>query len=196
MQPMAARALLVSGSPRPEGNTVTLLGRCRKRLEQHGLSCELVSLHDKELRGCDACGACYEAKDGTCPSISDDFAPVFEKMVKADIIVVGSPVHFGSATPMLMALLDRAGYVARANGNLLSRKIGGPVAVARRAGHNFTYAQLLFWYTISDMVVAGSSYWNVGVARGPGEVQGDEEAMKTMDRFADNLAWLAEKLSA
>jgi hypothetical protein len=116
------------------------------------------------------------------------------KMVRADIIVVGSPVYFGSATPELMALLDRAGYVGRCNGGLLSRKIGGPITVARRAGQNFTYAQLLFWYMINDMVVPGSSYWNVATARDPGAVNEDAEALRTIDRFADNLAWLAAKL--
>ena len=115
-------------------------------------------------------------------------------MLRADIIVVGSPVYFGSATPETMALLDRAGYVSRANGHLLSRKIGGPIAVARRAGHNFTYAQLMFWYTINDMIVPGSTYWNVGLAREAGAINEDAEALATIDRFADNLAWLAGKL--
>ena len=132
-----------------------------------------------------------ESRDASCPGITDDYQFYFEKMVKADIIIVGSPVHFGSATPELMALLDRAGYVSRANGNLFSRKLGGPIAVARRAGHNFTYAQLLMWYMINDMVVPGSSYWNVALARDTGTVNNDPEALDTIDRFADNLAWLA-----
>jgi multimeric flavodoxin WrbA len=114
-------------------------------------------------------------------------------MQAADIIVVGSPVYFGSATPEMMALLDRAGYVSRANGHLLSRKLGGPIAVARRAGHNFTYAQLMFWFTINDMIVPGSTYWNVGLAGLPGKIAEDEECLRTIDRFAENLAWLAEK---
>jgi catechol 2,3-dioxygenase-like lactoylglutathione lyase family enzyme len=117
-------------------------------------------------------------------------------MQQADIIVVGSPVYFGSATPEVMALLDRAGYVAKANGNLFARKVGGPIAVARRAGHNFTFAQLLMWYMINDMIVPGSSYWNVALAREAGSVNQDAEALGTIDRFADNLAWLAEKISA
>ena len=115
-------------------------------------------------------------------------------MQRADIIVVGSPVYFGSAAPGCTSLLDRAGYVSRASGNLFSRKIGGPIAVARRAGHNFTYAQLMFWFTINDMMVAGSTYWNVALAREPGQVADDAEALATVDRFADNLAWMAERL--
>jgi multimeric flavodoxin WrbA len=160
-----------------------------------GIDGELVTLAGKTIRGCNACGACIESRDTTCPGITDDdYQTFFEKMVKVDIIIVGSPVHFGSAAPELMALLDRAGYVSRANGNLFSRKIGGPIAVARRAGHNFTFAQLLFWYMINDMVVPGSSYWNVALAREAGAVSDDSEALATIDRFADNLAWLAGKL--
>lgn len=189
-------ALAISGSPRRNGNTETLLQRCLDRLRTQGIQGELISLAGKTIHGCAACGGCKESKDETCPGQSgDDFAPIFQAMIKADIIVVGSPVYFGSATPELMALLDRAGYVAGANGKLFSRKIGGPLAVARRAGQNFTYAQLLFWYMINDMIVPGSTYWNVATARNPGEVLQDEEALQTVDRFADNLAWLAEKLT-
>jgi multimeric flavodoxin WrbA len=127
----------------------------------------------------------------------DDFPEILGAIKAADVIVVGSPVYFGSATPELMALLDRAGYVARCGGeNFLSRKIGGPVTVARRAGQNFTFAQLLYWFLINDMVVPGSTYWNVAFGRAAGDVQDDIEGLETVDRFADNLIWLAEKLRA
>jgi len=193
---MTITALAISGSPREGGNTDILLKRCLERLATLGVKGEFVSLAGKMIRGCTACGACLESRDATCPGITDDdYQPVFEKMVKADIIIVGSPVHFGSATPELMALLDRAGYVSRANGNLFSRKLGGPIAVARRAGHNFTYAQLLMWYMINDLIVPGSTYWNVALAREAGAVNEDKEALETIDRFADNLGWLAAKLT-
>ena len=169
-----------------------MLRRCLDRLASQGIAGELELLAGKNIRGCTACGGCREAKDESCPGqAGDDFAAIFEKMVRADILIVGSPVYFGSATPELMALLDRAGYVSRSNGHLFSRKIGGPVAVARRAGHNFTYAQLMFWYTINDMIVPGSTYWPVALARDAGAVNEDTEALATLDRFADNLAWLA-----
>ena len=188
-------ALAICGSPRRNGNTETMLRRCLDRLASQGIAGELELLAGKNIRGCTACGGCREAKDESCPGqAGDDFAAIFEKMVRADILIVGSPVYFGSATPELMALLDRAGYVSRSNGHLFSRKIGGPVAVARRAGHNFTYAQLMFWYTINDMIVPGSTYWPVALARDAGAVNEDTEALATLDRFADNLAWLAEKL--
>jgi multimeric flavodoxin WrbA len=95
-----------------------------------------------------------------------------------------------------MSLLDRAGYVSRANGNMLSRKLGGPVVVARRAGQNFTLAQLLYWYMINDMIVPGSTYWNVAFGMTPGEVNEDKEGIQTVTRFAENLAWLAKKIHA
>ena len=125
---------------------------------------------------------------------TDDFHPVFAKLIEADIVIVGSPVYFGSATPQIMALLDRAGFVSRANGNLFSRKIGGPVVVARRAGQNFTFAQLLFWFMINDMIVPGSSYWNIAFGRAAGDVNNDAEGLETVSRFAENLAWVAKKL--
>ena len=188
-------AIAISGSPRRNGNTETLLARALARLKAQGIPGELISLSGKNIRGCTACNGCNESKDSTCPGLSgDDFGPILQAMLQADIIIVGSPVYFGSATPELMALLDRAGYVAGANGKLFSRKIGGPIAVARRAGHNFTYAQLLFWYMINDMVVPGSTYWNVALAREPGAVSEDAEGLATVDRFADNLAWLAQRL--
>ena len=92
---MTLRALAISGSPRPQGNTVALLNHCLNRLKTHGIQTELVSLHDKDLHGCDGCGACGETKDGTCPSISDDFGLIYDQMLKAEILIVGSPVSGG-----------------------------------------------------------------------------------------------------
>jgi multimeric flavodoxin WrbA len=189
------KALMISGSPRKNGNTETLATRCAARLNEAGIEAEVVSLRGKTVRGCRACGTCRKTRDRTCAIKDDDFHGVFEKMQAAGIIVAASPVYFGSATPEIMALLDRAGYVSRGNGNIFSRKIGGPIAVARRAGQNFTYAQMLYWFTINDMVVPGSSYWNIAFGKGPGDVENDEEGLGTVDRFAENLAWLAGKLA-
>jgi multimeric flavodoxin WrbA len=186
-------AVAISGSPRQKNNSEILLRRCLDGLAKGGISGELISLRDKTVKGCRACETCRRKKNRRCSMRDDDFHPVFEAMLKADIIVVGSPVYFGSATPEMMALLDRAGHVAKVNGVLFSRKLGGPIAVARRAGHNFTYAQLMFWFMINDMVVPGASYWNVGLAREPEEILNDQEALATIDRFAENLTWLAQK---
>lgn len=188
------KALAICGSPRKNGNTEQLLERILKRLQTEGHETRLLRLAELQVRPCDGCGACGTSRDRTCLLDGDDFQTCFQAMLEADILVVGSPVYFGSATPQLMTLLDRAGYVARANGNLFARKLGGPVVVARRAGQNFTFAQLLMWYMINDLVVPGSSYWNVAFGRTPGEIQSDEEGLRTVDRFAENLAWLAGRL--
>ena len=188
-------AIAICGSPRKDGNTEILLKRCLTALDKHGVKGEFVPLAGKRIEPCRACGQCAKKKDKTCSLKDDDFHPIFEKMQAAGIIVVGSPVYFGSATPEMMALLDRAGYVTRVGENPFSRKIGGPIVVARRAGHNFTYAQLLYWFMINDMVVPGSIYWNIAFGRGIGEVENDDEGLRTVDRFAENLAWLADKLA-
>jgi multimeric flavodoxin WrbA len=188
------KALAICGSPRLGGNTEQLLRRCLGRLETNGIQGELIALAGRSIQGCTACNSCRGLTETRC-GVDDDFNPVLERILAADIVIVGSPVHFGAATPVLSAVLDRAGYVARGKANPLSRKLGGPIVVARRAGHNFTYAQLLLWYMINDMIVPGSSYWNVAFGREVGEVQNDDEGLRTIDRFADNLAFLAERLA-
>ncbi|NLN93497.1 MAG: flavodoxin family protein [Candidatus Hydrogenedens sp.] len=190
------KALAISGSARTRGNTEHMLNTCIEVFENAGMETELIRLSKNSVHPCTACGSCYKTKDNTCIQKDDAFHMIYDKMREADIIIVGSPVYFGSATPNLMALLDRAGYVGRANGSVFARKVGGPVVVARRAGQNFTLAQLLFWFMIMDMIVPGSSYWNMGFGRGPGEVQEDTEGLDTVRHFAENLVWLAEKLNS
>ena len=113
----------------------------------------------------------------------------------ADGIIIGSPVYFGSATPQIMALLDRAGYVGIKT-QAFDRKVGAAIAVARRAGANFTFAQLNYFFLINGMIVPGSTYWNVGYGRNPEEVKDDEEAVRTVHNLAKNMAWLIKKIKA
>jgi multimeric flavodoxin WrbA len=188
------KAIAICGSPRTGGNTELLLERCLAVLQDHHIGTELIRLAECWVEPCRACSACIDNRNNACVMTDDDFPMVYGKMLEADIIVVGSPVHFGSATPQTMALLDRAGYVARANGNPLSRKMGGPIVVARRAGQNFTFAQLLLWYMINGLIVPGSTYWNIAFGRAAGDVDNDAEGLDTVTHFAENLAWLAAKL--
>jgi len=187
------KVLAISGSPRPQGNTCHLLQEALKVLEQQGLETEYLSLHDKNVKPCIACMKCAKDKN-RCSQEDDDFHAIFEAMTQADGIIVGSPVYFGSATPNLMALLDRAGFVARMGDNHFHRKVGSPIVVARRAGVNFTYAQLQLWFVISGMIVPGSTYWPIAYGLNPGEVAQDAEGLKTIVNLADNLAWLLKKL--
>ena len=187
------KVIAICGSPRREGNTEALLRVALDVLDERGIGTELITLAGKRILPCTACMACRNAP--RC-IIEDDFDPVFRAMLDADGIIVGTPVYFGSATPETMALLDRAGFVARHHGNLFARKVGGPVAVARRIGQNFTVAQLLMWFMICGMIVPGSSYWNIAFGREKGEVLSDAEGLKTIRNFAENIAWLLEKIGA
>jgi multimeric flavodoxin WrbA len=170
-----------------------LLQEALRVLEGHGIAIEYLSLHDKQILPCQACMQC--ATDKNRCAQEDDFMPVYEAMVAADGLIVGSPVYFGSATPNLMALLDRAGFVARQGANLFARKVGTPIVVARRAGVNFTYAQLQFWFCIMGMVTPGSSYWPIAYGLKPGDAADDTEGLKTVVDLADNMAWLMQKLA-
>ena len=186
------KIIAISGSPRPRGNTWHLLQEVIKVLEQQGIDTEYVSLHDKDIRPCLACMKC--AKEKNRCSQEDDFNALYEVLAQADGLIVGSPVYFGSATPNLMALLDRAGFVARMGDNVFDRKVGSPITVARRAGVNFTYAQLLYFFMIMGMVVPGSTYWPIAFGLNPGEVTKDEEGMKTVATLAEKIACLLKKV--
>ena len=119
-------------------------------------------------------------------------------MKEAEGIVLGSPVYLSSVVPQMMALLDRATFVALWNERFFTGKIGGPITVARRAGHNLAFSQLLLWYFINGLTIPGSTYWNVGVAgsRGARDAALDEEGMATVTNFANNMAGLMKKVYA
>jgi multimeric flavodoxin WrbA len=184
------KAVGIVGSPRKGGNTEILVAHCLKAISEEGLDTEMVRLAGLDIRGCNACGYCFE-KPGC--SIKDDFQPVFDKMVVADAIVVGAPVYFGSAASIVKGLLERAGYTARRERGFAG-KVGGPLVVARRAGQNFTFAELLFWFHIMQIVNPGSIYWNVAVGLEKGEVEKDEEGMRIAWHFGKNVARVAQKL--
>ena len=181
----------IVGSPRKNGNTEMLTAHTLRAIAEEGLATELIRLAGLDIRPCNACMVCREEE--RC-SIEDDLFPIYLKMKEADGIILASPVYYGSVTALIKGLMERAGYLARHNGEPFSRKVGGPLVVARRAGHNFALAQLTFWFQISGMVVPGSTYWNVALGREKGEVQNDEEGMKTVWNFGRNVAWAVKKL--
>jgi len=181
----------IAGSPRVEGNTEKLVTEALKTAAEEGAQTELIRLANKEIKPCDACLSCR--KTGEC-RIKDDFQEIFEKMIKADGIILASPVYFGSATPQIMALIDRAGYISGARGRVFENKVGGPLVVARRAGQNFTFAQLLFFFLHQGMIVPGSTYWNIAFGREKGEVLEDKEGLRTARNFAKKIVWLIKKI--
>ncbi|MCG9969397.1 flavodoxin family protein [Pelotomaculum terephthalicicum JT] len=183
----------ISGSARKDGNTAIMIKRVFEELEKEGIETELIQLAGKKIRGCLACMKCQENQDKRC-SVDDDFNMCFEKMLQADGIILGSPTYFSDMTPEMKALIDRAGYVARANGDLLKRKAGAAVSVARRAGAIHTVDSMNHLFFISQMIVPGSNYWNLGIGREKGEVGADAEGMQTMRVLGENMAWLLKKI--
>jgi len=186
------KVLGISGSPRLKSNTSDLIRIALSEIDKEGIQTEFISLAKKIIKPCNACMYCE--KEPVCSIRDDDFAPIFEKILESEGLILGSPVYFGSATPEIKALIDRAGYISRKNNNLLQGKAGAPVVVARRAGKTFTFAQLALFYAINDMILVGSSYWTIAIGRNPGEALQDEEGVNTMKKFGKNIAEIMKKL--
>ena len=189
------KVVAFSGSARKDGNTAILVRKVFEELEKEGISTELVQLAGRPVHGCIACYKCFANKDKRCAVTSDIINDCIGKMVEADAIIMASPTYFADASPEIMALVGRAGMVARANDHMFKRKPGAAVVAVRRAGAAHAFDSLNHFFTISQMIIVGSLYWNIGIGREPGEVAKDEEGMKTMSVLGQNLAWVLKKLN-
>lgn len=186
-----SKVLILCASPRKESNTMQILEECAKTIEENDLKTEIISLRQMKIRSCIACGKCSELHQ--C-ALKDGVNDIIEKLKDADGFIVGSPVYFGTARGDLMSALQRIGMVSRVSGNFLSWKVGGPIAVARRGGHTATIQEMLMFFFINDMIVPGSTYWNMVFGWQPGEVEEDAEGIETIRHFADNVAKLIKKI--
>jgi multimeric flavodoxin WrbA len=164
---------------------------CAKVVRLEGVEAEVVSLAGMSIQSCTACGKCAET--GRC-DIQDGLNEIMDKIRGAQGLIVGSPVYFGTARGDVMAALQRIGYVSRRADQFLSGKVGGAVAVARRGGQTFTLQEMLMFFLINDMIVPGSTYWNMVFGRLPGDVWKDQEGIDTIRHFAANVAKLVKKL--
>jgi len=183
-----------NGSPRRNGNTVLLMQEMFRIFESNGIETEMIQLGNKVVHGCTACGVCKEKQDGRCHIKNDHLNFCIEKMVEADGIIIGSPVYFADVTPEVKALIDVAGYVTRASGHLLKRKVGAGVIAVRRGGALHAFETINNFFLINQMIVPGSSYWNFAVGRDPGDVLNDVEGINTIRTLAENMSWLLKKL--
>jgi multimeric flavodoxin WrbA len=190
------KVVAFNGSARKGGNTAILLRHVLKELEKEGIESELVELSGMKIPGCRACHACSKLKNHRCAQTGDIVNDCIEKMAAADGILLGSPTYFSNITPEIAALMDRACYVSRANGGLFRRKVGAAVTVARRAGAMPAFDALNYFFTFSEMIVPGSTYWNVGYGLEPGDVEKDAEAVQVMKTLGQNMGWLLKKLKA
>ena len=187
--------MLFNGSPREDGNTAHLLTRMSNVFSQANARAEIIQLGGKPVQSCTACLECRENKDERCVIENDEVNAYIQRMKNSDAIVIGSPVYFSQMTSETKAFIDRCGYVIKGNGSFLSRKIGAAVTVARRAGMMPAFHSINDFFFINDMIVPGSQYWNVAVAKEPGEVQNDDEGYKIVTRLAENIIWLHQKIS-
>ena len=188
------KVLGINGSPRKGGNTEILIKEVFKVLEAKGIKTELFQIGGKKVNGCIACMKCRKAKDGRCHQKNDVINACIKKMLKADAIIIGSPVYFADLSSDTKALIDVAGYAIRGAGNPLKRKPGAAVIAVRRAGAMHALDSINHFFLINEMIIPGSSYWNIAIGREKGEVLKDEEGMKTMKVLGENLAWLLEKI--
>jgi multimeric flavodoxin WrbA len=154
----------------------------------------MVQLAGKTLHGCIACLRCVANKDYRC-AVKDDFAnECIAGMFEADGIVLGSPTYFADVTAEMKALIDRSGMVAGANGDMLKRKVGAAVVAVRRGGAIHAFDTINHFFLISQMIIPGSTYWNMGIGREAGEVDKDSEGVTTMKVLGRNMAWVMKKL--
>ena len=184
----------INGSARRNGNTAILINTVFSELHQQDIATEMIDLAGRRPHGCIACYQCFKNKDRRCAVDDDCINMLIEKMLSADGIILGSPTYFADLSPELKAVIDRAGMVARANGDMFRRKIGAAVVARRRGGAIHVFDSINHFFTIGQMIIVGSSYWNIGAGREKGEVRDDDEGMNTMRQLGRNMGWLLQKI--
>jgi len=188
------KIVAINGSPRIGGNTASLVNMVFEPLEEAGIECVHMQTAGKVVLGCTACAVCYKRADGQCHGRDDFVNVIIEELKNTDGIILASPVYFADVSSDMKAVIDRVGYVSRANGSTYARKPGAAIVAVRRAGAIHALDTMSHFFLIGEMMMVGSSYWNIGVGRQPGDVLQDEEGVRTMRRLGENMAWLLGKL--
>jgi multimeric flavodoxin WrbA len=186
--------LAINGSPRKGGNTENMLRKVLAPLDEAGWKTELYQLGGEPMRGCIACMKCWENKNNKCILDTDKLNEVFEKMVRADAVVIGTPTYFADVSTEIKALIDRAGMVGLANGGVLGGKIGAGVVAVRRGGGIHAFDSINHMFQISRMIIPGSTYWNLGYGLHKEEVLNDTEGVANMTNLGENIAWLGKAI--
>lgn len=182
----------INGSARKDGNTAILLGEVFKELNHAGIETELVQLSGEAIAPCKACFAC--GGKGNCVHHKDAFCSIFQKMVEADGIILGSPVYSANISASMQALLERAAVVADMNPGLLKHKVGAAVVAARRGGALPAFDAMNHFFLNHEMFVVGSTYWNMAYGQMPGDVRKDEEGLANMKNLGENMVFLLKSV--
>ncbi len=189
------KVVAFNGSARKDGNTAMMIAEAFKPLQAAGIETEMVQLAGNTIRGCTACYKCVENQNRRCVIGNDIVNDCIDKMIEADGIILASPTYFADVSAELKALIDRSGIVTRVNDNLLARKVGAAIVAVRRGGAIHVYDSINHFFLLSQMIVPGSSYWNIGFGRNIGDVQEDTEGLQTMTDLGENMAWLLGKIA-
>lgn len=189
------KVVAFNGSARKDGNTALLLNLVMDEIKREGIETELIQTAGQSLQGCIACFQCFSNKDRRCAVKKDAMNDYIAKMLEADGILLGSPTYFADVTTNMKAIIERCGMVARANGDMFKRKAGAGVIAVRRAGATHVLSSINYFFMIGQMIVPGSSYWNLGMGREAGEVMNDSEGVQTMKNLGLNMAWLLKKIN-
>ncbi|MBN2329825.1 MAG: flavodoxin family protein [Candidatus Omnitrophica bacterium] len=190
------KVVAFNGSARKDGNTAIMVNYVLRELESEGIETELIQFSGKSIRGCLACYSCFEKKNQRCSNTSDIGNECIEKIIEADGVILASPTYFSDVSAELKALIDRAGLVAKANDSLFRRKVGAAVVAVRRGGEIHAFDTINHFFLISEMIIPGSIYWNMGFGLDKGQVENDEEGIRTMKTLGRNMAWLLKKIHA
>jgi len=188
------KVVAINGSARKNGNTAILLNTVLEELKKEGIKTELLQMAGQNLQGCLACYKCFKNKDGRCVNDKDKMNEYIAKIREADGVLLGSPTYFSDVTSNMRALIERCGFVGRANDYMLKRKVGSSVVAVRRAGAIPAFSSMNLFLHYMQMILPGSSYWNIGIGRDPGEVLKDAEGIQTMKTLGENMAWLLKRL--
>ena len=187
-----SKVIAINGSPRENGNTAAMLRTALDVCASAGHQVELFQAGGRSVHGCKGCGYCGK-NPGVC-SIDDWMNQLYPKMKEADAIILGSPTYFADITAEMKAVIDRCGYMSRRDGNSFSRKIGASVCAVRRCGSIHALDSMNHLFLINDMILPGSTYWNMSLSRLDGDFEKDAEGVATVTRLGENIVWLLEKL--
>lgn len=190
------KVIAINGSPNKNGNTFHALSIIGDELKSNEIGFEILHIGNKMIHGCMACCKCALNKNERCNIKTDDLNKWIQQIKKADGIIIGSPVYYSGIAGTMKSFLDRLFFVSGSNGNLFRHKIGSAVVAVRRTGGSSTLDNLNHYFSISEMIIATSNYWNVIHGRLPGEVIQDGEGVQTMRVLGKNLVWLLKMKKA
>jgi multimeric flavodoxin WrbA len=188
------KTVLINGSPRKNGNTYQALSLISAELEANGVETKIIQLGGHLLYGCQSCNKCRDLKNRRC-AYNDYLNEIMDDVFDCDCLVIGSPTYYSNVSTEVKAFIDRVGRVAGANGNPLKGKLGAPVVSVRRAGGNFVYSAINFFFGILEMPIVTSSYWNMTLSRDITDFSKDDEGIRTFKTLSKNIYNILTKLS-